>query len=190
MSLLLSLSPCRIAPVPAFLPPSLALGAVLLLACLWDLRQRRIPNRLLGAGLAAAVVLQLGCGAPWALLTNCLAGFALGLAMFLPLYLAGGMAAGDVKLMATVGAFIGPALAFQSALATYCFGGLMALAIVLARGRARVALANVRALLRPLWWRLSGVRLAPEPPPASVGGMPYALAIAAGTLTVMVLHHT
>ena len=170
--------------------PELALGCLLLFACLFDLRQRRIPNRLLAIGLLAALVLQLGSGPPSALLTSYLAGFALGLLMFLPLYLLGGMAAGDVKLMATVGAFVGPALVFQSSLATYCFGGVMALAIVLAKGRARAAFANVRALLLPVAMRFGGARLAPQAAPASVGGMPYALAIAAGTLTVMVLHHT
>lgn len=170
--------------------PELALGLLLLVASVFDLRQRRIPNRLLGIGLIVALVLHLGSGQPSALLTSYLAGFALGLAMFLPLYLLGGMAAGDVKLMATVGAFVGPAMAFQCGLATYCYGGLLAVAIVLAKGRGRVAFANVRALMLPFLMRIGGVRLAPEAPPASVGGMPYALAITAGTLTVMVLRHT
>jgi prepilin peptidase CpaA len=170
--------------------PDLALVSLLVIASLFDLRQRRIPNRLLAIGLLVALALQLGSGHPSALLTSYLAGFALGLVMFLPLYLLGGMAAGDVKLMATVGAFVGPALVFQSSLATYCFGGVMALVIVLAKGRARAAFANVRALLLPLAMRVGGARLAPEPARASVGGMPYALAITAGTLTVMVLRHT
>lgn len=135
--------------------PELALGCLLLFACLFDLRQRRIPNRLLAIGLLAALVLQLGSGPPSALLTSYLAGFALGLLMFLPLYLLGGMAAGDVKLMATVGAFVGPALVFQSSLATYCFGGVMALAIVLAKGRARRVRQCARAAAagRHAFWR-------------------------------------
>jgi prepilin peptidase CpaA len=170
--------------------PDLALAALLLFASLFDLRRRRIPNRLLAIGLLTALVLQLAAGPIAALLTHYLAGFALGLAMFLPLYMLGGMAAGDVKLMATVGAFVGPWMVFQSSLASYCFGGVMALAIVLAKGRARAAFANVRALLLPMAMRFGGARLAPETAPASVGGMPYALAITAGTLTVMVLHHT
>lgn len=170
--------------------PELALGALLVLACYFDLRQRRIPNRLLAIGLLVALFLQLGSGDPSALLTDYLAGFALGLVLFLPLYLMGGMAAGDVKLMATVGAFVGPSMVFHSSLATYCFGGVMALAIVLAKGHGRAAYANVRALLLPIMLRLGGVHLAPQAAPASVGGMPYALAITAGTLTVMVLRHT
>ena len=100
------------------------------------------------------------------------------------------MAAGDVKLMATVGAFLGPAMTFQAGLATYCAGGLLALAIVLAKGRARAALGNVRALLLPLVLRNGGLRAAhAHAGAASVGGMPYALAISAGTVGVLLLRH-
>ncbi len=169
----------------------LALIVVLLLASAFDLRQRRIPNRLLAAALIAALVLHLSSGTPSALLTTFVAGFALGLLMFLPLYLLGGMAAGDVKLMATVGAFLGPALVFQASLATYICGGVLALAIVLVKRRARAAFNNAGALLHPLLLRLYGVRLAPPAAPAaSVGGMPYALAITAGTLAILWLRHT
>ncbi len=168
----------------------LALCALLLLASAFDLARRRIPNRLLAAGLLAALALHLASGHPAALLSTFLAGFALGLLMFLPLYLMGGMAAGDVKLMATVGAFVGPALVFQSSLATYCVGGLLALAIVLARGHGRAALANVGALLQPLLLRFGVVPLVRERPATSVGGMPYAVAIALGTALVMWLHYS
>ena len=169
----------------------LALIVVLLLACAFDLRRRRIPNRLLAAGLIAAVVLHLSSGVAAALLTTFLPGFALGLLMFLPLYLLGGMAAGDVKLMATVGAFVGPSMVFQASLATYICGGVLALAMVLLRGRARDAFANAGALLHPLLLRFVGVRLAPDAAPAqSVGGMPYAVAITLGTLAVLWLRHT
>jgi prepilin peptidase CpaA len=168
-----------------------ALIVVLLLACAFDLRQRRIPNRLLAVGLLAAVILHLCSGSPAALLTTFLAGFALGIVMFLPLYLLGGMAAGDVKLMATVGAFLGPSLVFQASLATYICGGVLALAIVLLRRRARDAFVNAGALLQPLLMRCFGVPLARDGAPVpSVGGMPYALAITCGTLIVLWLRHT
>ena len=169
----------------------LALLAILLLASAFDIARRRIPNRLLALGLLAALALHLSSGTPSALLSTYLAGFAVGMLMFLPLYLMGGMAAGDVKLMATVGAFLGPTLVFQASLATYCAGGLLALGIVLAKRRGRDALANVGVLLHPLLLRLSGARLTPDTTAvSSVGGMPYAVAICAGTVVVMWLHHT
>ena len=170
---------------------NLALIAMLLLACAFDLARRRIPNRLLAMGLLSALVLHLAAGNPAALLSTCLAGCCVGLVMFLPLYLMGGMAAGDVKLMATVGAFLGPSLVFQSSLVTYCAGGLLALGMVLVQRRARAALSNVCLLLQPLLMRLNQVQPNPEMPPVpSVGGMPYALAITAGTVTVLWFRHT
>lgn len=169
----------------------LALSGLLLLASAFDLTRRRIPNRLLALGLLTSLVLHLASPNPAALLTTWLAGFALGLLMFLPPYLMRGMAAGDVKLMATVGTFLGPSLVFQASLATYCAGGVLALLIVLARGHGRAALANIGALLHPLLLRLGGAPLAPDSAPApSVGGMPYALAITVGSGFVMWLRHT
>jgi prepilin peptidase CpaA len=166
----------------------LALIGLLLLASAFDLARRRIPNRLLAVGLLAALVLHLAAGNPAALLTTYLAGFALGLLMFLPLYLLGGMAAGDVKLMAAVGAFLGPGMVFQASLATYCVGGLMALLIVLARGHGRAAFANLGALL--VLMRFGGASMAANQQSVpSVGGMPYAVAIALGTFAVMCLRY-
>jgi prepilin peptidase CpaA len=169
----------------------LALSALLTLACAFDLSRRRIPNRLLAIGLVGALVLHLVSGPPSGLLTMYLAGFGVGLLMFLPLYLLGGMAAGDVKLMATVGALTGPALACQISLATYVAGGILACLIVLCKRRTREAAANVGALLRPMLMRWGGAPLAGgAAAPPSVGGMPYALAIAAGTLCVLWIRHT
>ena len=169
----------------------LALVGLLFCASAFDLARRRIPNRLLAIGLLAALVLHLSSPDPASLLTIYLAGFALGLLLFLPLYLVGAMAAGDVKLMATVGAFLGPDLVFQASLATYCAGGVMALLIVLVRGRGRAAFANIGALLHPWLLRLGGARLAPDTQPVpSVGSMPYALAITCGTLLVMCVRYS
>ncbi|TFW31664.1 prepilin peptidase, partial [Massilia horti] len=127
--------------------------------------------------------------APLAALGASLLGALAGLLMFLPLYALGGTAAGDVKLMATVGAFVGAAGAFEISVLSWCAGGVMGLAIVLVKGRLRPALANVLALLRPLWQRARGIPAVPEPLPApSVGTMPYGLAIAVATLFALVRH--
>jgi prepilin peptidase CpaA len=176
--------------MPLQLSLEFSLVALLLIACGFDLAQRRIPNRLLLCGLLCTLVLHLLAGLPLALLTTVLAGFALGLLMFLPLYLTGAMAAGDVKLVATVGAFCGPVLTFQIGLATYCCGGVLGLAIVLARGKGRAAAVNLSALLRPLWLRMLGIPAVVEPLPSpSVGSMPYALAIALGTFLILGMRH-
>ena len=169
----------------------LFLIGTVLAASAYDLALRRIPNRLLLAALLCAAALHLGSGTPFALLSTGLAGLATGLLIFLPLYGLQGMAAGDVKLMATVGAFCGPWLTLEICLLTFVIGGVLGLSIVIARGCLREAWTNVVVLLRPLYMRLLGVRLAREPlPAASVGGMPYGVAIALGTLAVLYSRHS
>jgi prepilin peptidase CpaA len=151
-------------------------------ACATDLAWRKIPNMLVLSGLAAALALQAATPLAW------LGGALTGLLLFLPLYLLRGMAAGDVKLMAMVGAFTGPALALQAGLATLVIGGLLGLSIVLCRGRGRAALANIRTLLARGLARAAGATLE-QVPVASVGGMPYGVAIALGTAALLLWRH-
>ena len=154
-------------------------------AAVSDLICRKIPNRLVLAGLLAAFCLHGVLAAPawpW----NSLGGMATGFFLFLPLYLLRGMAAGDVKLIAMVGAFAGPWPALLICFATFVLGGLMALLIVTWQGSWRACPRNLRQLLWPLMARTAVLPLAPSPPAsqASVGNMPYGLAIALGTLLV------
>jgi len=98
-----------------------------------------------------------------------------------------GMAAGDVKMMAVVGFFTGPTEAFQIAIFTWCAGGVMALALVLLRSRVRLALVNIGHLLSGLI--MPGTKSSGMALPQSAGSMPYGLAIAAGTIVVLVTHY-
>jgi prepilin peptidase CpaA len=172
------------------MPVSVYLDLLLLLlvvgAAVYDLATRRIPNRLLLAGALGALTLQLCSGAPASALGASLAGALTGLLLFLPLYCLRGMAAGDVKLLAAVGAFGAPGEVVQIAVWSMCAGGVMALVVVIATGRLRVAAANIISLLRPLLMRLAGMPAAAEPlRSASVGAIPYGLAIACGTMWVI-----
>ena len=132
--------------------------AVVLLGALgsgWDIRTRRIPNALtLGFALAALVVHVTLEGAPGAI--NTVAGWAAGLALFLPLFILGGMGAGDVKLLAAIGAWLGPVNAVETALAAGVIGGVLALGLALTRSYASQAFANIWTLL--LYWRAAGIR--------------------------------
>lgn len=167
----------------------LALIALVTAAAVRDLASRRIPNLLLLTGWVVALPLHLlGPEAGTALL-GALAGALCGLLIFLPLYVLRGMAAGDVKLMATVGLFVGPYEALQVAVLAWCCGGVMALVMIIARGRLGMAAGNVADLLRPLWMRALGMPAVTEPMRHdSVGSMPYGLAIAVATIIAIVLH--
>ena len=97
--------------------PTLALLVVLLVACFTDLRAHRIPNKLILAGLVLGFAQQLyanGLGGLW----QALLGLLLGFALFIPFYAAKAMAAGDVKLMGMIGAFVG----WQGSLLTLFLG--------------------------------------------------------------------
>jgi prepilin peptidase CpaA len=175
-------------PIPLCL--DLLLMLMVVLAAANDLLTRRIPNLLLLAGSCGALALHLCAPSPAAALLGAFGGAATGLLVFLPLYCLRGMAAGDVKLMAAAGCFSAPLEVLHLALLSVCAGGVMALAMVIARGRLGAAATNVKSLLRPLLMRLAGVPLAPEPMAGpSVGSIPYGLAIASGTLLLMAQRH-
>ncbi|WP_371764217.1 prepilin peptidase [Massilia sp.] len=157
------------------------------IAAVNDLATRRIPNRLLFAGMTSALFLHLLSPEPGAALLSAVGGMLLGLVIFLPFYLVRGMAAGDVKMMAVIGFFTGPAEAFQIAVFTWCAGGVMALLLILLRSRLRLALVNIGHLLSGLI--VPGTKLADMALPQSAGSMPYGLAIAAGTIVVLVTQY-
>src|SRR5947208_12878162 len=97
---------------------------VLIEAAIIDGRTLRVPNWLtvhflLGGWLYAS----WSGGGP--LLLWSIAGAAVGLLTLLPLYAIGGMGAGDVKLMAGLGAWIGPAFTGWAFLSSAMVGGLM-----------------------------------------------------------------
>jgi prepilin peptidase CpaA len=160
-------------------------------AAVTDLALRKIPNVLVLSGLALALGLHLLMGPPWACVTSWLAGMLAGLLLFLPLYLLRAMAAGDVKLMAMVGAFVGPAAAAHIAVLAYLAGGLLALAMLWRQGHWRRLWRNLVAILQPLLGRLLGLPLValPRHAIASVGDMPYGVAIAVATAAFVAWTH-
>lgn len=168
---------------------------LLLLAVGFDLSIRRIPNVLLGVGLALGLFFQAaapsgnglfsapagGLGA-----TSALFGGAAGLALFLPLYLMRAMGAGDVKLLAMVGVWLGAPAVLRAALWTLLAGGVLSVAVALGSGVLRQVLGNLRDMVFGLFIRPhlgQGVRV--QAPPRTTGRLPYAVAIACGTAVEM-----
>lgn len=131
---------------------AVALG---LTACVTDVSTRRIPNRLTFPAAAAGLAFGLLTTGPRGGLFA-LAGLALGLALFLPFFLLGGLGAGDVKLLAALGAWLGPRAILWTGLYGMIAGGLLALVVAFVAGYARQMLRNLWLLL--VHWRVSGVR--------------------------------
>ncbi|MBI5608401.1 MAG: prepilin peptidase [Deltaproteobacteria bacterium] len=167
---------------------SMCLAGVLAAAVVTDIRVRKIPNRLIVTGFLLAL-LSNGAAAHWnpALAGPlgwgpAVAGAVVGLGTLVPLYVIGAMGAGDVKLMAVVGAFLGPRAAIGAALATLVAGGVLAIVAALHWRVAPTLLRNVRTMLASGVARLGFGEL-PQlaGAPVSAGQLPYAVAIATGT---------
>jgi prepilin peptidase CpaA len=126
------------------LPISLAviLVALVLTAAIWDLKSRRIPNWLSLTGILCGIALNSFLYG-WSGLKESLEGMGTAFAVYFVLYLVRAMGAGDVKLMAAVGAFVGPGNWFMIFLITAVLGGVIALAVLAWRKRLRKTFDNV-----------------------------------------------
>ena len=120
----------------------------------YDLRTRRVPNALTFGAAAAGFVfslLQTGFGGLATSLLGCL----IGLVIFLPFFALGGMGAGDVKLLAAFGAWLGPMGALWAAIYASLVGGALALVVSVSRGYLPEAVRNVGAVVA--LWRTVGL---------------------------------
>jgi prepilin peptidase CpaA len=122
------------------------LAAGLVAAVLIDVRSRRIPNWLT-ASMVAAGFIMAAVGISGLTLGQAALGFAVGLLLMLPGHALGATGAGDVKLMAAIGAILGPSMVFSAFLATAVAGGLFAVIVALRRGRLHATLDGTRQLI-------------------------------------------
>jgi prepilin peptidase CpaA len=153
-----------------------AIAAGMTAATIVDIRTRRIPNELtaalagIGLGLSAAGV----SGIPvWASML----GFIVGLALMMPGHLLGATGAGDVKLMAAVGAIVGPALVVTAFLFTAVAGGVLAVVVAARRRRLSATLAGTGRLVAGSAETRAQLRSAP-----AVSRFAYGPAIAVGSI--------
>jgi prepilin peptidase CpaA len=159
-------------------------GTFLTLACLSDLRTRRIPNVLTISAAASALLFHLVTGG-WSAVGWGVAGLFLGALLFFPMFALRGMGAGDVKLLAAVGAWLGPGQVAIVALATSIAGGVIAVVVAVGYGYLRKALTNVYLLL--MHWRGAGVGPLPAVTLERAEGprLAYAFPIAIGTVVTL-----
>lgn len=158
-----------------------ACGAV---AAATDLHSRRIPNWLTGPGLLLGVALHFGYGglrgAGMALLSALVAG-----GIFFVFFIAGGMGAGDVKLMAAVGALAGMRPLPGILIATALLGAVAAVVTAMANGRLRETVGNAGAILAH--HQANGLTAHPELNVRNNATLrlPYAIPIAAGCAVML-----
>ena len=154
------------------------------LACIWDLKTSRIPNWLTFTAATAALLFHVfapqGRG-----LTGAISGLLVGLALFFPVFALRAMGAGDVKLLAALGAWLGAATVVWVALYASVAGGVLALLVMIARGYLKQGLRNIRMLLT-FWW-IEGIKPLPALTldAAHSVRLPYALPIAVGLVVTL-----
>jgi prepilin peptidase CpaA len=114
--------------------PIWLLSIILIVAAVIDGWLLKVPNwltlPLVLAGWTASAYYGGFGGLGWSM-----AGTLVGLGLLLPAYAIGGMGAGDVKLMAGVGAWIGASATFYAFCVSSVVGGVIAIAMVLFRRR-------------------------------------------------------
>ena len=166
-------------------PVSASLVALVSTAAVIDYRTGRIPNWLTAPGMLLALVLHAWqASTPAAGLLHAGGGLLAGLALLLPFWLVRAIGAGDVKLMAMVGAFLGAGGALGAALLTFVAGGVLAIVYMAAGSSWSRVGANLRVLaFSMLTPGAGGLRVGS----ASAGKLPYGIGICAGTLAFLVL---
>jgi prepilin peptidase CpaA len=149
---------------------------LLIVACVIDIRARRIPNTLVATVLVLGVLVSTASDPVLPGLIRALSGASVGLVVWLPGWLLRMMGAGDVKLFAAAGAWLGPFGALNAALFAAVAGGVLALIWMFAvRGAAGTN--------RSLWSAVAAPRTLLNSRTDSTSTrelVPYSLAIAVG----------
>jgi prepilin peptidase CpaA len=139
-----------------------------------DWRWQRIPNQITFPTMAVGLVLGLLEGVPGAPFQGGFLDHAAGLALaFLvcyPFYVAGGLKAGDAKMLMAVGAVRGSLFFLSAALYGALAGGLLALVLIAVR-----RLAPPETEVSDPFWRVMKSRI------------PYGVALGIGTLIALAL---
>ncbi len=154
----------------------MTVAAGVVVAAVVDLRTRRIPN-VLTAAMACTGVALAAAGISSIPLWASALGLAIGLALMMPGHLLGATGAGDVKLMAAIGAIVGPATVVWAFLFTAIAGGVLAVVIAAKRRRLGVTLEGARRLIADPTDAALEIRSAP-----ATSRFSYGPAIAVGTV--------
>ena len=152
----------------------------------YDIPYRRIPNSFTAGGVLLGLAMNMFLYG-WPGLLTSLEGLAMGFGAYFILYSMRAMGAGDVKLMAAIGAIVGWQNWFGIFIFTAIVGGVASMALMAMRGRVKKTLWNVGFVLTE---RKSGraAYLSNEEldvRSSKAIGLPHAAVIAAGTLVFL-----
>lgn len=157
---------------------------ILCICVVTDLKSRKIYNIVIFPSYILALVINTIING-WSGIAFSLLGFLCGFALLLIPYLMGGMGAGDVKLLALIGALKGASFVFITSIYMAIIGGVIGLLILLFRKGVFtmmksiiISLCGIRYGLKiPIWIDKSGLQKT----------YPYGVAIAGGAILTFVL---
>lgn len=157
---------------------------VLMICVITDLKSRKIYNNVIFPALMIGVFSHI-IASGWGGLFFSLKGFFLGLGLLLIPYLLGGMGAGDVKLLALIGALKGSLFVFYTAIYMGLIGGVMALGILLFR---KGFIKRIKGILYSMGCWKFGIRIPVFiEKDALAKTYPYGLAIAGGAAVCLAM---
>lgn len=174
----------------------LLLMILLGLAVYFDLKIRKVPNKITAPIALIGLLISLIYSGYQGLLFSVI-GMIFGLMIFIVPYLMGGMGAGDVKLMASIGALMGWEFTMRTALGAALSGGLMViLYMAYKKELANTLIKATGILIVPLAKSIYKKTFSPkiervlryfEQKKSSVSTIyiPYAVAIATGSILVL-----
>jgi prepilin peptidase CpaA len=186
-------------------PTSIAAGVVgiliifLLIAVWTDIKSHRISNNLILTGIIIGILTNTFLPHGNGFISNLLGalgfvksviGLFTGFALLAPLYILRGMGAGDVKLVAMIGAFSGASTVISIVLMTFVIGGVLSIIFALYSRSFAQLIANLWTMIIGGHFKLAlkGVPTL-DAPVLSAGKLPYAIPIALGTFSYLYLIH-
>jgi prepilin peptidase CpaA len=138
---------------------------ICVMAAATDLVKFKVYNALTFPALAAGLLTSTLIGG-WIGLAQSLAGAAAGFSVLVLFFAMGGVGAGDVKLLTALGAWLGPVMTIETALAAVIAAGVYASILVVVRGDFLFTLVEtietVRSLRHPSRWRVPSKRVEHE----------------------------
>lgn len=163
-------------------PATIVLGSLLVVAAIGDIRVRRVSNVLNAIVLVSGVAFAIMTNDVRAAGVQVMGGVGLGLLIWFPMFALRLMGAGDVKLIASCGAWLGWDGMVTATLATGVYGGVLGALWLLRSHGALSALHTVATAVRAPW--LMKMR-----PYEARERLPYAVAIAGGVVTAWWIQH-
>lgn len=163
------------------LAAGLVYSMLLVIACITDVRWRRIPNVLVLVLAVTGFAFSVSIESWWPGLLRAGGGLILGFAIWILFHVAGGMGAGDVKLFAAAAAWLGPSGAWRAALVAAVAGGILSLGALIWQRRTREGVERVAM-------SLSMFSLAPlgkvDANRMKKAYLPYGVALSCGLLVI------